>query len=107
VPADANRFVPADAGPEPIDEAAASRGFLLYHGSSCAVCHGGGVVSNGAGGPDLRESKLTMDYASFRAIVADGAALPLGMPMFNDLSESELRDVHAYLRQQTRAAQPR
>ena len=45
-----------------------------------------------------------MDYASFRAVVADGAALPLGMPMFNDLSESELRDVHAYLRQQAAAA---
>jgi quinohemoprotein ethanol dehydrogenase len=106
-PANAYRFVPTDAGPDPIDEAAAGRGFLLYHGSSCAVCHGGEAVSNGAGGPDLRESKLTMDYASFRAIVADGAALPLGMPMFSDLSESELRDVHAYLRQQTRAAATR
>lgn len=105
--AESNRFTAADPGPAPIDEAAAQRGFLLYHGSSCAVCHGGGAVSNGAGGPDLRESALAMDYRSFRAIVADGAALPLGMPMFSDLSESELLDLHAYLRLETRRARDR
>ncbi len=104
IAADANRFVPADPGPEPIDEGAAQRGFVLYHGSSCAVCHGAAAVSNGAGGPDLRASSLTMDYRAFRAVVADGALLPLGMPMFNDLSETELRDLHAYLRLTTHQA---
>lgn len=104
LPPNANAFVPADPGPSPIDAAAAERGFLLYHAASCAVCHGSGAVSNGAGGPDLRESSKAMDWPSFRAIVAEGAALPLGMPMFSDLSERELRDVHHYLRQQAAVA---
>ncbi len=99
-------LAPADTGPEPIDTAAAERGFLLYHMSSCAVCHGGGAASNGAGAPDLRESKIAMDYRSFKAVVAEGASLPLGMPMFSDFTESELRAVHEYLRQQTRLAKP-
>lgn len=103
-PEDARGFVAADPGPVAIDAAAAGRGFLLYHASSCAVCHGAGAVSNGASGPDLRASDRAMDWASFRAVVADGALLPAGMPMFSDLSETELRDVHAYLRQQAALA---
>jgi quinohemoprotein ethanol dehydrogenase len=100
LPADSQAFVAADPGPAPINSAAAGRGFLLYHVSSCAVCHGGAAVSNGAGGPDLRASAAAMDWATFRSVVADGALLPAGMPMFNDLNEAELRDLHAYLRQQ-------
>ena len=100
-------LTPADTGSAPIDTAAATQGFLLYHGSSCAVCHGAAVVSNGATAPDLRESALATDYKAFRAVVADGALLPNGMPMFSDFSEAELHAVHEYIRQQARAAVPR
>jgi quinohemoprotein ethanol dehydrogenase len=97
---------PADAGSAPIDAALAQEGYLIYHMASCAVCHGADAMSNGASAPDLRESQATMSLASFRAIVADGALLPLGMPMFNDLSEREVRALHEYVRQQTKLARP-
>jgi quinohemoprotein ethanol dehydrogenase len=97
---------PADAGPDPINESLALQGLVLYHRSSCAVCHGLAAVSNGASGPDLRESAAAMNFQSFRTIVADGAMLPNGMPMFSDLTEDELRAVHEYLRQQTKLAKP-
>jgi quinohemoprotein ethanol dehydrogenase len=62
------------------------------------------AMSTGGGGPDLRESATLRDYAAFRAIVAEGALLPLGMPMFDDLEEAELRGTWEFLRQQARAA---
>jgi quinohemoprotein ethanol dehydrogenase len=100
-------LAPADSGSEPIDSALAEQGFGIYHASSCAVCHGAEVKSNGASAPDLRESALAMSFASFKAVVADGALLANGMPMFNDLSEQEVRAVHEYVRQQTKLAAPR
>ena len=93
-----------DTGTEPIDAKAAETGFLVYHTSSCATCHGGGAVSNGASGPDLRGSQLLTDYRAFRAVLVEGLLLPGGMPMFDDLTESEGRGVYEYLRQQARAA---
>jgi quinohemoprotein ethanol dehydrogenase len=100
-------LTPADPGPTPIDAALAAQGFGLYHLSSCAVCHGAEAKSNGASAPDLRESTLAMSYEGFKAVVADGALLANGMPMFNDFSEQELRAVHEYVRQQTQLAVPR
>ena len=70
------------------------------------VCHGGAVRSSGAGGPDLRESPVINDYPAFRAIVAEGALLANGMPLFDDLSEQELRGLYDYIRQQARLAVP-
>ena len=103
---DARRFAldPADTGTAPIDAAQATVGIGTYHGSSCATCHGVMAMSTGGGGPDLRESASLRDYAAFRAIVAEGALLPLGMPMFDDLEEAELRGTWEFLRQQARAA---
>lgn len=94
----------AETGSDPIDAKAAEAGFLAYHTSSCATCHGGGAISNGASAPDLRTSALLADYRAFRAVVAEGALLPAGMPMFDDFSERDLRGVWEYLRQQARAA---
>ena len=93
-----------NTGAAPIDEKSAALGFGIYHASSCATCHGAGAMSTGAGGPDLRESTLAADYKTFRSIVAEGQLLSVGMPMFDDLSEEELRGVYDYVRQQTRLA---
>lgn len=99
-------FQPADAGDEVIDEQSAARGNLLYHYSSCSVCHGGGVVSSGAAAPDLRESQGSMDLDYFREIVSGGALTSNGMPQFKDLSDQELKDIHEYIREQTKSAEP-
>ena len=60
--------------------------------------------SVGAAAPDLRESAFITDYAAFRGVVADGNLLPRGMPMFDDLSEREIRAVFEYVRKQARLA---
>jgi quinohemoprotein ethanol dehydrogenase len=97
-------FKPADTGTLPLNDALVQQGSGVYHQSSCAVCHGGNVISNGAAGPDLRESPYMTDYRAFRAVVAEGALLPKSMPMFDDLSEREVRSVFEYIRQQIRLA---
>lgn len=104
---DTRRFSlkPVDTGTAPIDEESAKLGFAIYHGSSCATCHGMAVMSTGTA-PDLRESTLAADYTTFRSVVAEGLLLGNGMPMFDDLSEQELRGVYDYVRQQTRIAKP-
>ncbi len=93
---------PVDTGEDPVDAALADRGNGLYHRASCAVCHGLGAVSNGAAGPDLRESAYLTDYRAFRAVVVEGLLLERSMPMFDDLTETEVRAVFEYVRQQTR-----
>jgi quinohemoprotein ethanol dehydrogenase len=95
---------PPDTGEVPLDDALVQLGFGIYHQSSCAVCHGGNVISNGAAGPDLRESPLMTDYRAFRAVVVEGSMLPLSMPMFDDLTEREVRGLFEYIRQQIRVA---
>ena len=97
-------FNPPDTGTQPLNEQLVGLGSQIYHQSSCAVCHGGNAKSNGAAGPDLRESALMADYAAFRAVVAEGALLPRSMPMFDDLTEKEVRAVFEYIRQQIRLA---
>ncbi len=93
---------PVDTGEDPIDATLADLGNGLYHRSSCAVCHGLAAVSNGAAGPDLRESAYLTDYRAFRKVVVEGTLLERSMPMFDDLTETEVRAVFEYVRQQTR-----
>ncbi len=100
-------FYPVDLGDIKIDKAAADRGVGLYHNSSCAVCHGGEAVSSGAGAPDLRESASMLNFESFKAIVQGGMLLEKGMPRFDDLNDQEIKDVYAYLQQQTQLASKR
>jgi len=99
------RFNPVDLGEAVIDEAKAARGFELYHQASCATCHGGHVVSTGAAGPDLRESAMLASYPAFRAVVAEGALLHKSMPVFDDLSETEVQAVFEYVRSEARKAE--
>jgi hypothetical protein len=46
-----------------------------------------------------------VDYRAFRAVVVEGTLLPKSMPMFDDLTETEVRAVFEYVRQQTRLAE--
>lgn len=99
------RFNPVDLGDTVIDATQAGRGFEVYHQASCATCHGGMAVSTGAAGPDLRESSMLTSYSAFRAVVAEGALLHKSMPVFDDLSETELKSVFEYVRSEARKAE--
>ena len=99
-----HQFTPAATSDTKIDIDKANAGNALYHNSGCGVCHGGGLNSAGSGAPDLRESLANSNYSYFKAVVADGALLPNGMPQFTDLEENEVLAIYEYMRQQTRAA---
>lgn len=83
-----------------IDNESLKLGENIYHNASCAVCHGGNVISNGAAAPDLRESGIMTSYPAFRAIIAEGVLLEKSMPMFDDLTENEIEAVYHYIRHQ-------
>ncbi len=85
-----------------LDAAQVSNGAKLY-GGNCSSCHGGEAQSAGAPGPDLRESALALDRATFTKVVRDGAALPKGMPRFARLSDAELGQLYSYVREAARA----
>lgn len=81
--------------PLPIDEAAARRGHNLYSGS-CNICHGDGNHP-ARNGPDLRGSALPRDFEAFRTLLRKGTLAPRGMPMYDELTDNELRDLRMYL----------
>ncbi len=86
-----------------IDPGRADRGRLLYQ-ANCAYCHGRLLVTAGAPAMDLRESALALHWGSFRAVVRDGLLLSKLMPRFQELSDDQLQDVFAYIRNGARAA---
>ncbi len=70
-------------------------GELLY-GARCSWCHGTGVRGT-ASVPDLRYTSKEI-HDMWTAIVLDGAYVPLGMPMFNEvLTEEEAFAIQAYV----------
>jgi len=70
----------------------------------CASCHGVGFVSPGTPGPDLRESGIALDLAAFTQVVKEGR-MDVGMPAFEgQLTESEIRQLYAYIRARSREA---
>jgi quinohemoprotein ethanol dehydrogenase len=85
-----------------IDRKAATRGASLY--GSCMTCHGIELVNIGGFAPDLRESRLALNFDSFRAVVHDGALASVGMPKFGDLRDDDVRAIYMYIRQQAREA---
>lgn len=86
-----------------IDEAQATIGSQIY-GGRCSFCHGKDLRGSGAPGPDLRESGVALDEASFQEVLLKGALTERGMPMFADLSSSQVSALRMYVRQQARAA---
>lgn len=79
------------------DEADVEPGRKIFSGY-CRACHGRDVVSAGAPAPDLRESRLALHRESLWAVLHDGALLSKGMPRFAMLSETQSRQLHAYIR---------
>jgi quinohemoprotein ethanol dehydrogenase len=85
-----------------LDEAdvAAGRGLSIQ----CAACHGAGMHATGTPGPDLRESGIALDLASFRDLLKSGALMSQGMPRFEYLTDDQTRQLHAYIRAKAREA---
>jgi len=67
----------------------------------CSICHGAATVSGGTA-PDLAQSPIAMDLASFRAVLHDGLLRERGMPQFEELSDGEIEDLRHYIRQRAR-----
>lgn len=88
-----------------IDKSLAEEGYGLYHASSCATCHGSDAHSVGAAAPDLRESSTLLSYPTFRSILVEGTLLEKNMPLFDDLTEQEVKAVFEYLLQQALESQ--
>ncbi|MDD3798667.1 MAG: PQQ-dependent dehydrogenase, methanol/ethanol family [Novosphingobium sp.] len=86
-----------------VDEAAAKRGRAVA-GMYCTTCHGVGLDPAGNMSPDLRESGVVLDRDAFRLVAGKGQLAFRGMPRFAELSDADLEDLRAYIRQEARAA---
>jgi quinohemoprotein ethanol dehydrogenase len=69
----------------------------------CASCHGIGAHATGTPGPDLRESGISLNLATFSQFIK-GGRLEKGMPKFDTLTDDEIRQIHSYIRARARAA---
>lgn len=85
-----------------IDEAQAAHGAILYGANGCGLCHGDAAISAGVPAPDLRESATALKLESFSSLLYSGALAAEGMPQFEDLSPSDTKSIHMYLRARAR-----
>ena len=83
-----------------IDALKVRRGGDLYV-HDCVMCHGGGAVAAGFA-PDLRASSVPLSANGFKSIVSGGSLLDLGMPQFDELSDTDLEDLRQFIRAQAR-----
>jgi quinohemoprotein ethanol dehydrogenase len=65
---------------------------------ACAPCHGRDLISTGAPGPDLRESRIALDPNALWTIVHDGALIEHGMPRFATFTHDQVMQIYAYIR---------
>jgi quinohemoprotein ethanol dehydrogenase len=68
----------------------------------CAACHGVGLQSTGAPGPDLRESGIALHLDSLSTLLRSGALMSQGMPRFEDLTDEQIRQLFSYIRARAR-----
>jgi quinohemoprotein ethanol dehydrogenase len=78
--------------PNPADVAAGHAMFI-----ACAPCHGRDLVSTGAPGPDLRESRIALDPQALWTIVHDGGLMEKGMPRFAMLTHEQVMQIYSYI----------
>ena len=83
-----------------VSPAVAAHGAELYH-QSCVLCHGVNAASGGAA-PDLRQSGIVTDAASFASVVKEGALVTQGMPRFGELGAADIAALRQYLIQRAR-----
>jgi quinohemoprotein ethanol dehydrogenase len=70
----------------------------------CAACHGVGMHSTGTPGPDLRESAIALKLDTLSELLKSGALMSTGMPRFENLTDTQIRQLHAYIRARAREA---
>jgi quinohemoprotein ethanol dehydrogenase len=68
----------------------------------CAACHGIGFQATGTPGPDLRESGIALRLDTLTQLLRSGALMERGMPKFENLTDEQIRQIHAYLRAKAR-----
>jgi quinohemoprotein ethanol dehydrogenase len=90
--------------PKPIvpPPTAVGRGAALFD-DNCAACHGQQTLAIRGAVPDLRRSPIPAIYAALKEVVLDGSRVSRGMPKFK-LNEAELREIQAYIIQQSWAS---
>jgi len=93
---------PADDPALSIDAKQASQGANAYSANFCSMCHGERLESTGSIAPDLRESRLALNWQAFRSVLHDGTLASAGMPKFDDLSDSDMHAIYMYIRQRAR-----
>ncbi|OWQ95457.1 PQQ-dependent dehydrogenase, methanol/ethanol family [Sphingopyxis bauzanensis] len=86
-----------------IDPILAAEGTALY-GNECVTCHGGGLRSAGAPGPDLRESGIALDVGALTTLLRGGALAANGMPRFTELTDRQILGLYMYIRAGARTA---
>jgi quinohemoprotein ethanol dehydrogenase len=87
-----------------IDAKQAEAGAAVYRNSYCFICHGGKVEDSGSIAPDLRESRLALNFEALKAVLHEGKLADFGMPKFDDLTDEDVRALHMYIRQRAREA---
>lgn len=87
-----------------IDEAAVSRGSLLYSKKMCLMCHGRGARSVGAQGPDLRRSGVALSPESLGEFLRAGGSAEYGMPAYPELSDADVNALYMFIRASAREA---
>lgn len=88
-----------------VDAQKAAVGAGIY-GTSCVICHGGGMIAGGAG-PDLRKSQIPLDAEAFNAVVRGGALMERGMGKFDNLSDAEVEGLRHFIRSRARDTMPK
>ncbi len=83
-----------------VDPAKAAIGAGVF-GQRCSICHGANAVSGGAA-PDLLQSGVPVDKASFEQVLHKGILRERGMPRFEELTDAEIEGLQHYFRQRAR-----
>ena len=98
LPESPQKVLPKPSRPRPSAESAKA-GASLFNKYQCSMCHGDDMNISGLGRiPDLR----TMNEDQMKlmpAILRDGLFLPLGMPKFSNLTDSDITAIQAYIEQ--------
>ena len=89
--------IDADFG---VDPELAAQGAALY--GLCQACHGPRVISGGMA-PDLRASYLVPSEQLFTDVVREGSRAVGGMPVYEELTDEQLRAIQHYIRQRAEA----
>ena len=104
------KTAPYDATVHPLDDPAVvlnpadvAAGDTLYH-LGCNGCHGGGLQSSGAPGPDLRESAIALDKEAMWQVLHEGSLLSKGMPRFENFTREQVHQIYSYIRAKAREA---